>query len=119
MAEPGHGQTSEAVAVSLPTAATRARAAFRRGKYLAVFGLLFVLTVLEVAVASPKLGIPRVPLVGSLVGLAVAKAGLVALFFMHLKDERRALRWTVLLPCVFPVLYALVLIAEAGWRLVR
>jgi cytochrome c oxidase subunit 4 len=119
MAEPGHGQTPEAVAVALPSPATPARAASRRGRYLAVFGLLFVLTVLEVAVASPALGISRVPLVASLVGLAVAKAALVALFFMHLKDETRALRWTVLLPCVFPVLYALILIAEAGWRLIR
>lgn len=85
--------------------------------YLLIFAVLFVFTVLEVAVASPRLGVARVPMVLALVTLALTKAGLVAFFFMHLKQEMRALRWTVLLPFALPALYALALIAEAGWRL--
>ena len=76
-------------------------------------------TVLEVAVASPRLGISRTPMVLALVTLALTKAGLVAFFFMHLKQERKALRWTVLLPFALPALYAMVLVAEASWRFLR
>ncbi len=111
MAEPGH--EPEAVAAGEPE-----RGSSRR-TYLLVFGLLFVLTVLEVGVASPSLGIGRRSMVVALVGLALAKAALVAFFFMHLRHERRALRLTVLVPFVFPALYAVALVAEAGWRLVR
>jgi cytochrome c oxidase subunit 4 len=113
MAEHGNEQP-EAVA----PAAEPAHGSGRR-TYLAVFVLLFVFTVLEVAVASPSLGIGRRALVLALVGLALAKAALVAFFFMHLRHERRALRLTVLVPFVFPALYAVALVAEAGWRLVR
>lgn len=37
-------------------------------------------------------------------------------FFMHLGQERRALKMTVLVPLVFPLLYAGSLIFEAAWR---
>src|SRR5690242_15349227 len=80
---------------------------------LGVFALLFLLTALEVGVSRPGLAIPRAPMVLCLVALALAKAGLVAFYFMHLKHEMRALRWMVLTPFALPVLYALLLISEA------
>jgi len=52
--------------------------------YVAVFGALAALTVLEVGVTY--LPLPRIPI---LVPLALIKAGLVALFYMHLKYDRR------------------------------
>jgi caa(3)-type oxidase subunit IV len=58
-------------------------------------------------------------MVVGLVGLALTKASLVGLFFMHLRTEMRALKLTVALPFAFPALYAFVLIAEAAWRYVR
>ena len=93
-----------------PTAAPRRR-------YLAVFVALAALTVLEVLVAHPSLAVPRAPMVAALGGLALAKALAVALIFMHLWWERPALRWMVAAPMLFPVVFALVLIADAGWRL--
>jgi len=90
-----------------------------RKQYWVIFAVLFVLTVLEVMVAQPSMNVPRVPMVVALVGLALTKASLVGLFFMHLKTEMRALKLTVALPFTFPALYAFVLIAEAGWRYVR
>ena len=90
-----------------------------RKSYMVVFGLLFLFTVLEVAVASPRLGISQGPMVVSLVTLALTKAAMVGYFFMHLKSEMKALRWTVMTPFAFPALYAFVLIAEAAWRLIR
>src|SRR4051812_5940413 len=90
-----------------------------RKQYWAIFGILFVLTVLEVGVATPKLKIDRGLVVSALVLLALTKAALVGLYFMHLKQERTALKLTVALPFFFPALYAFVLIGEAGWRLIR
>jgi cytochrome c oxidase subunit 4 len=88
-----------------------------RKPYLIVFGMLFFLTVLEVGVAMPSLGIPKKPMVAALIVLALSKAGLVALYFMHLKHELKPFRHMVLWPFAFPALYAFVLIADAAWRL--
>ncbi len=52
--------------------------------YIVVFGALAALTALEIAVTY--LPVPRIPV---LVPLALIKAGLVALFYMHLKYDRR------------------------------
>lgn len=41
----------------------------------------------------------------------------VALFYMHLKHETRFLKITVAIPLAMPALYAVVLIAEAMWRM--
>lgn len=55
--------------------------------YLAVWGGLALLTVGEIWVAS--LGWPKTLIVVLLVGMAVWKAALVALYYMHLKFEPR------------------------------
>jgi cytochrome c oxidase subunit IV len=85
-----------------------------RAKYLKVFGALILLTGLELGVVYAPLGKTTVILL--LIGLALTKAGAVALFFMHLADERRVLRYMVGLPLLFPPFYACVLIAEAIFR---
>jgi caa(3)-type oxidase subunit IV len=89
--------------------------ASRRG-YLNVFVALVVLTAAELAIVWVP-GIPRPALILGLIVLAVAKAALVLLFFMHLGGETRALRATVIGPLLLPVLYALVLVGDAVWRL--
>ena len=84
----------------------------QRKKYLMVFGALIVLTILELAVV--KVGLGKGMLITALVSLAVAKAVAVAMYFMHLGDETRALKLVVGIPLLtFPPLYALVLIFEA------
>ena len=87
--------------------------------YMVVFAVLAILTVVEVAVANPSLGIERKAVGIALVILALTKAGFVGYYFMHLKHEMKALKLTVVLPFLFPALYAFVLIAEAAWRLIR
>lgn len=84
-----------------------------------VFGVLAVLTMLEIMVATPSMGVPRKPMVVALIAMALSKAALVGLFFMHLRHEMRALKLTVALPFLFPALYAVILIGEAGWRMIR
>ncbi len=56
----------------------------RHPNYIGVFWMLAALTAVEVAVTY--LPVPRIPV---LVPLAILKAALVALFYMHLKYDRR------------------------------
>jgi hypothetical protein len=49
----------------------------------------------------------------------VAKAALVGLFFMHLRQETPVLRWTALGPLLAPGVYGIVLAADAAWRVLR
>jgi caa(3)-type oxidase subunit IV len=56
---------------------------------MAIFFWLFGLTIVEVGYSFLK--IPRGALIVGLVSFAAFKAILVALFFMHLKFERRSL----------------------------
>ncbi len=89
-----------------------------RRPYLLVFLALVVLTALELGVVYVP-GISHGLLVSALILLALAKAGLVLMQFMHLGHETRALKLTVIVPFALPALYAFVLISEAGWRLLR
>jgi cytochrome c oxidase subunit 4 len=86
-------------------------AAHSKKEYVIVFVLLTVLTALEVSIKY--LSISRSAMITGLIGLALSKAILVALFFMHLKQETKSLKLVVGLPMLFPALYAVVLIVES------
>ena len=60
--------------------------------YIAVFIYLTLLTAAELGVYA--MGLPKIVMIGSLVALALAKASLVAMYFMHLAMERKGL-WVV------------------------
>src|SRR5580700_12006145 len=60
--------------------------------YVAVFIYLTLLTAAELGIYG--LGLPQAVMIGSLVALALAKATLVAMYFMHLSGERKGL-WVV------------------------
>jgi len=60
--------------------------------YIAVFIYLTILTAAELGVYA--MGLPKTVMVGALVALALAKAVLVAMYFMHLSFERRGL-WII------------------------
>jgi cytochrome c oxidase subunit 4 len=64
--------------------------------YMAIWFWLAVLTVVEIWVA--RMGLPKPLMISGLIGLAVAKAALVALYFMHLRFERRTLGIIALTP---------------------
>jgi len=89
-----------------------------RRSYLGGFAALAGLTLLEVGVV--QLPDPRRPaVIVALVGLALAKAGLLSFYFMHLKTETRVLRLTALAPLLAPAIYASVLMADSAWRFLR
>jgi caa(3)-type oxidase subunit IV len=83
-----------------------------------VFLVLVLLTAAELAlVYAPNVARPQ--LIAALVVLALAKAALVLLFFMHLARETWGLKLTVIAPFALPAGYALALIADAAWRMAR
>ena len=86
-----------------------------RKLYWVIFVALGLLTALEIGVVY--LDIAWGLMVSALVGLAVVKAALVGVFYMHLGHETMTLRMTVLVPMMVPAFYAFVLITEAAWRL--
>src|SRR5437899_889509 len=72
--------------------------------YMGIFWWLLALTILELAVIYAP--IAKFAIAILLIGLALTKASLVALYFMHLKFEKRTLgliAMTPLLLCVFLV----------------
>lgn len=87
-----------------------------RKQYWIIFLILGALTALEVGVVYIP-GIARPLLVVALVSLAVTKAVIVGLYYMHLSHETKGLKLTVAVPVVAPAIYAFALITEATWRL--
>ncbi|HUF13051.1 MAG TPA: cytochrome C oxidase subunit IV family protein [Longimicrobiales bacterium] len=80
-------------------------AAHPKPRYMFIFGVLAVLTMAEVGVAY--LGLPQRILVITLVFMAMWKAGLVAMYYMHLRFEPRNLIFLVIAP--LPLAFVLVL----------
>ena len=87
----------------------------RAPNYWAVWIWLAVLTILEVGVTLiPELAIIVKALL--LVALAVGKALLVALYFMHLRFETRTLGAIVLTPFVICVFLVFMLMPDVGFE---
>jgi len=72
--------------------------------YMRVFVFLIILTAAEVGVALTLHGAPKIPL---LIALAIAKATLVAMYYMHLRFEGRLLRFIAVFPLVLSIILAM------------
>jgi len=83
--------------------------------YMAIFYWLFGLTVAELAVAY--MPIPKPLMVAGLVSLAIAKAALVAMYFMHLKFEVRTLSLIALTPPILLVMFLIITYPDTAFRL--
>jgi cytochrome c oxidase subunit 4 len=80
-------------------------ATHKEPNYIGVFWWLLILTVLEIAVVYMPM--TKMVIAVLLISLAISKAALVALYFMHLKFERLTLGLIALSPfvlCVFLIL---------------
>lgn len=80
--------------------------ATKRPSYMLIWFVLLVLTIVEVGLAYVS-SLPRNVLVLVLVGLAIWKATLVAMYYMHLRFER--LRVILLATAPLPLAIILVL----------
>ncbi len=78
--------------------------------YLAVFGWLFALTVIEVGVIYVP--VSKLMIAAALVLLASVKAALVAIYFMHLKFEKVVIWWIAVIPAILCVFLIFMLLPE-------
>lgn len=83
-----------------------------RTNYMAVWLALFLMTVLEVGVAF--LALSKVAIIGALVLLAVWKALLVAVYYMHLKYEPRRMWLLAASPLPLALILVFAVLYE-GW----
>jgi cytochrome c oxidase subunit 4 len=80
-------------------------------KYMTIFWWLAILTVVEIGVIF--MPVARIVITTALVWLALCKAALVALYFMHLRFEVRTLGYIALTPLVIGTLLLLVLMPDS------
>jgi len=78
--------------------------------YMAIFWWLFVLTVIEIAVIY--MPVAKLVIAILLVSLAVSKASLVAMYFMHLRFERLTLGLIAVTPLLLGALLVFLLIPD-------
>ena len=72
------------------------------GIYTVVFGVLAVVTLLEVALAESPL--PRGIEIPILAALSIAKAVIVVMYYMHIKDDSRIFVWAFAIPLAMAAL---------------
>lgn len=105
--EQGHG----ALAAS---AATEERVAHTTPNYYLIWLYLLILTVAEVGVAFMS-QLPETWLILILLALAIWKAALVAMYYMHLRFEPPRLVMLVLAALPLAILLALTVVTMEGW----
>ena len=81
--------------------------------YMAIFVWLGVLTAAEIGVTFLPLG--KMLMAVMLVSMALAKAILVAAYFMHLKFEKRTLAIIAIVPLILCVFLLLMLVPDVHW----
>ena len=106
---------TEAVAVAPHSVEAKAVARpHEQPNYLAVFIALAVITAIitTVELMSSSLGIPRVILNAFYVAMAVAKATLVAMYYMHLKQDSRLYTALFVTPALFALVFIIMLAVQ-------
>ena len=86
-------------------------AAHKPVNYGAIFWALLILTVFEIITANLHM-IAKPIIVVSLVALAIIKASLVALFYMHLKFEKFLIYFIVIFPLFLAMILTLMVLAD-------
>ena len=87
------------------------------GTYLVIYGWLIGLTVVEVGVVLA--GWPQGAIVTLLISTALAKALLIALYFMHLKFDRPVVWLLPGIPVVIGIAFILALFPDVVFHLVQ
>jgi cytochrome c oxidase subunit 4 len=96
-----------------PAAAVTAHdaAAHASPNYMFIWLVLADLTAAEVGIAFVT-AIPKLALILILIAMAIWKAVLVALYYMHLKFEPQRLKFIVLAPLPLAVILVVIVLAE-------
>jgi cytochrome c oxidase subunit IV len=99
------------------SATTTTTAAHAEPNYMAIFWYLLVLTIAEVGVTYMPLG--KFVIGALLVAMALGKAALVALYFMHLKFEKTTLGVIAVTPLAICVWLLFMLLPDSSPHLER
>ena len=105
--EHGHGTVAA-------SAATEERVAHAAPNYYLIWLYLLIMTVAEVVVAFVS-QLPQTWLILILLGLAVWKAALVAMYYMHLRFEPPRLVLLILAALPLAILLSLTVVTMEGW----
>ena len=89
---------------------TAAAAGHKHPDYMKIFWALAILTVVELAVVFLPIG--KIVIGAALVVLAVWKAALVAMYFMHLRFETKTLGWIAVTPLAIATLLVFLLLPD-------
>ena len=84
--------------------------------YFVIFGWLILFTIVELVAAGAS-AMPRSWVVGILLGTALGKAILIALYFMHLKFEGPLVWLLPGIPLFFIIFFVLGLVPDIAWHL--
>ena len=87
-------------------------AAHKEPNYMAIFWWLLALTIIEIG--ATRLPVPHMIIAILLVGMALSKAALVAMYFMHLKFERHTLAIIAVTPLFLCIFLSLMLLPDSG-----
>ena len=90
-----------------------AETAHKHPNYMAIFWYLAILTIIELAVIY--LPLAKFTIGALLCALALGKAALVAMYFMHLKFETRTLGLIALTPLAIATLLVFVILPDASF----
>jgi caa(3)-type oxidase subunit IV len=93
-----------------------ATAAHRHPNYMAIFWYLAILTVIEIGVIYLPLGKFTIGVL--LCSLALGKAALVAMYFMHLRFETRTLGMIAIVPLLIATLLIFLLLPD-GFAVIK
>ena len=100
-------------AEALPQAVPEVKRHAKHPPYIGIWVMLAVLTMVELTVAF--LPWPKRIIIALLVGLAIWKALLVALYYMHLRFETYRLRILAIAPLPLAVILVTAFITEYFW----
>jgi cytochrome c oxidase subunit IV len=96
----------------------------KRRKLWNVFWIMLIVTIVELIIGfkSKDWGLlnedrtSSIPLKFIFIGLTIAKAFYIVMSFMHLGDERKAFKYTILAPYITFILYLIyIIVAEANY----
>jgi cytochrome c oxidase subunit 4 len=92
--------------------ATHAAKHHESPNYIGIFWWLLALTIAEIAVIYAP--VPKIAIAIMLIGMALTKAALVALYYMHLAFETRTLGVIALTPLILCVFLVFALTPDLG-----
>lgn len=82
--------------------------------YNMIFFILLILTIAEVGITYA--GLPHAVMAFGLVSMAITKAALVAMYFMHLRFETRTLGVIACIPAFLLVMFLCITYPDTAWR---